>query len=146
MARLRRRGDPPLQNAFTLLELLVVITVLAIVASWLLPGLSRARAAARSIKCRSNLRQIGLGLKLYVDDQGARYPFYTLFDSKENRVPTVWFDLLSPYVHDRWLNTNGVFKCPDYRWQTRGAYWDAVNAIPLDANGSYGYNCKRSFG
>jgi prepilin-type N-terminal cleavage/methylation domain-containing protein/prepilin-type processing-associated H-X9-DG protein len=54
--------------AFTLIELLVVIAVIAILAALLLPVLARAKESARSVQCRSNLRQINLGFKAAVDD------------------------------------------------------------------------------
>lgn len=55
---------------FSLIELLVVIALLAVLTCLLLPALSKAKASAYPAKCKSNLHQIGLGLRIYVDDQG----------------------------------------------------------------------------
>ena len=61
------------QSAFTLIELLVVVAIIAILASLLLPALTRAKAAGKSARCVSNLRQYGLWLQTYLADH-SRYP------------------------------------------------------------------------
>src|ERR1043165_4562193 len=62
------------RSAFTLVELLVVIMVIAILAALLLPALTQAKHKAQMIKCVSNLHQIGIGLRMYVEDHNATFP------------------------------------------------------------------------
>src|SRR5205823_5745197 len=64
--------EPP--RAFTLVELLVVIGIIALLISILMPALSAAKERANRIKCGSNLRQIGQGLLLYANDNRGIYP------------------------------------------------------------------------
>lgn len=61
-------------RAFTLLELLVVIAVIAILASLLLPALARAKAKSHQVACLSNLHQIGLAFSMYLADEKEKFP------------------------------------------------------------------------
>ncbi len=79
-----------MKKNFTLIELLVVIAIIAILASMLLPALSKARAMARSAQCINNLKQGGLAFTMYANDENDLLPH---LDGN-----TMWATLISPYI------------------------------------------------
>jgi prepilin-type N-terminal cleavage/methylation domain-containing protein/prepilin-type processing-associated H-X9-DG protein len=71
---MKTKGLGAKRDAFTLLELLVVIAIIAILASLLLPALARAKQKAQQAICINNLKQLGLGMHMYLGDNDATYP------------------------------------------------------------------------
>ena len=71
---------------FTLIELLVVIAIIAVLASMLLPALSKARQAAQSSTCQNNLKNVGLVFQLYAEDHGGYFPRH------KDAAETIWWN------------------------------------------------------
>jgi prepilin-type processing-associated H-X9-DG protein/prepilin-type N-terminal cleavage/methylation domain-containing protein len=94
--------------AFTIVELLVVISILVLLASLLYPALRSARDAAFAVKCVGNLRSIGQAAQLYTADYDDYWPqgAYSA-DGDRRRWDTSWHDLLASC-----LGTGAVFYCP----------------------------------
>lgn len=121
---LRRR------TGFTLIELLVVIAIIAILAAILFPVFTRAKMKARETSCKSNMRQIGAAMQLYLGDWGGAFPDHTSVGltytgTYSNELGTQWIQQFSHRYKDAsgmpagmgkvlrpYLKNLDVFKCP----------------------------------
>jgi prepilin-type N-terminal cleavage/methylation domain-containing protein/prepilin-type processing-associated H-X9-DG protein len=130
-------------RAFTLIEILVVIAIIAILAAILFPVFARARENARRASCQSNLKQIALGIMQYTQDYDEGYPpsiwvgsplsasprqtdpampgfkFYTEADGSGSYLyhHVSWMDIIEPY-----LKSTQIYNCPSAQDATYGSY------------------------
>jgi prepilin-type N-terminal cleavage/methylation domain-containing protein/prepilin-type processing-associated H-X9-DG protein len=128
-------------KAFTLIELLVVIAIIAILAALLLPALSAAKQRAWTTQCNSNLHQIGLGMKMFADDNNGLYPesggtIYWGTNDPTTGKPS-WMEQIFPYVG----NTN-VYDCPSnvqlpLQYQGPFDYFNGCHAAFVAAGGQF---------
>jgi prepilin-type N-terminal cleavage/methylation domain-containing protein len=102
------------QRGFTLIELLVVIAIIAILAAILFPVFANAREKARQTSCMSNMKQLGLGFSMYLDQWDSTYP-----TSACESVPHGWVYTAGSYKIDvskgalySFVKTPNVYVCP----------------------------------
>jgi len=125
------RPDP----AFTLIELLVVIAIIAILAALLLPALAGAKQRSWTTSCNSNLHQIGLGMRMFADDNSDYYPesgttiHWNVIDPTTGK--SSWMQQVFSYVG----NTN-TYRCP------------GNVQLPLTEQGPFNYfnGCNAAYG
>jgi prepilin-type N-terminal cleavage/methylation domain-containing protein/prepilin-type processing-associated H-X9-DG protein len=90
------------RRAFTILELLIVLGIVAVLAAFIFPVFARARQNARRASCQTHLKQIGLGMMQYSRDYDEKMPL-SLTEQGET-----WVDIIHPYI-----KSDAVFLCPN---------------------------------
>jgi len=134
-------------KAFTLIELLVVIAVIAILMAIIMPAMQKAKESAREVKCRSNLRNIGMGLSMYLQENDFK-PFnsdttngFYWYTTTGKMRPTTDGDAYWGVAYSTYIKDPGVFGCPSFRSVAEGLIYNVSPKLIYDA----AYSISRYF-
>ena len=132
----------PASRAFTLIEILVVLSIIAVLAALLTSAAGGVRASMQRTQCAANMRQIGIGLNLYCNDHSGDYP-ESMHTTEKEREAWVW--LLKPYLG----NVDEVRICPadpkaEERRKAKGTSYILNEYLVVPLTDPFG-NVKESF-
>lgn len=127
------------RRGFTLMELLVVITIVGLLVSMLMPAIGLVRSSAKAMNCRANQRQAGMAVHAYADDHDG----YLV--SADTAADVHWFELIAPYVTEgkvtggthvymgdaSYDRRNILVGCPDYKQTLNWRTGFGINERPL---------------
>ncbi|MFM9994287.1 MAG: type II secretion system protein [Phycisphaerales bacterium] len=149
----------PGRRAFSLIDVLVSMAVIALLIALLLPSLGPVKESARQVVCRSGIRQIGLGIAMYADDHRDMIPSSVWIKSTPTQPGEtirlrffgavgpgekgwVWDSLGALYIA-QYLEAPNIFYCPSHSGQHRfGDYAEAWRSGQGDITGNYQYRGK----
>lgn len=138
-------------KGFTLIELLVVIAIIAILAALIMPALGTAKARAWTIRCMSNLKQIGVAAHVYIQDHEDQLP-------QSSHTGNSWVARLQPYA-----GATNIYRCPKDKHLTRpysyaindfllpppagggGTNFNKIGAIPFPSDTTFMLECADSY-
>ena len=148
-----RRLNRCKSTGFTLIELLVVIAIIAILMAILMPAMNRVRESAKALSCKSNLRNVGMAVQLYLNDYDRRLPPA----GSDNEF--LWFEAdgrtyRQPYTSDTYwgvrfkdyLKETKIFGCPSLRRVPEGLIYSYANypdPAKLIQHAAYGLNYRQ---
>lgn len=144
------------RRAFSLIDVLITIMVIGVLVAIMLPSLAVVKETARRVVCSSNIRQIGLGVSMFADDNDGRLPETTFVNPRLERIasetnrlrlasnstyssrvntgprPQAVWDGLGLLYNKEYLETQGIFYCPShggrFRYKDQLAAWDSADA------------------
>jgi len=125
------------RSAFTLVELLIVVAILALLIGMLLPTLAKAKDLAKDTVCKNNLKNIWMPLRFYAEDYNGYLPSISVGDDGQHYFET-WNQMLTQYGRNKydWMpprtyTAPEIFECPAYQF-------------PYSRRGTYGLNGRMS--